>query len=116
MERGAGLVLRWSGRGIILLGVFVLVASLFLPDAAQPLNGVVCPEGTELDNARYAPPNAPNNNKLELVCTSATYTESAAKPVLLVVISLVTVGLICIYFGERLLRPRFHRPAVPTAR
>lgn len=116
MERTVSGVLRWTGRGLILLAVFVLVASLFLPDAVSPLNSVVCPEGTELDNARYTPPRAPANEKLELVCTSPTYTESAARPVLGVVVGLIAVGTIAIWAGSAMARKPVVRPQVPQTR
>lgn len=107
------LILRWAGRACILLAVFVLVASLFLPDAVQPLNSVVCPEGTELSNGRWLPENAPANAKLELVCTSSSYTESAAKKVLGVVIGLIAVGAIAIWISDRVLRAPVVAPQVP---
>lgn len=116
MERAVGVVLRWTGRFFILLGVFILVCSLFLPSAVQPLNSLVCPDGTELDNARYSLPGGPDNARLELVCTSPTYTESAAKQVLLVVASLVALGLVAIYFAERIARPSYQRPDAPRMR
>lgn len=106
MERTAGVLLRWTGRLFILLAVFILVSSFFLPDAVQPLNSVACPAGTELDNGRYAIPGGPDNARLELVCTSATYTESAAHKILLICVGLVTLGLVALYFSQRLMRPR----------
>ena len=116
MERTAGLLLRWTGRLFVLGAVFVLVSSFFLPAAVQPLNPVVCPTGTELDNARYAIPGGPDNARLELVCTSPTYTVSAAHKVLLVVIGLVTFGLIALYFSQRLMRPRVRVPTGAVVR
>jgi len=114
MERAASVFLRWSGRLLILLAVFILVSSLFLPDAVQPLNPIVCPKGTELDNGRYLPPNAPANAKLELVCTSSAHTESAAKKVLGVVVGLIAVGLIALWFSDRVVRPQVRAPQVPS--
>jgi hypothetical protein len=116
MERTASGILRWTGRGLILLAVFILVASLFLPDAVSPLSPLVCPDGTELSNARYTPPRAPENEKLELVCTSASYTESAAKPVLGVVVGLIAVGTIAIWIASSMIRKPVVRPQVPQAR
>lgn len=115
MERTASGILRWTGRALILLAVFVLVASLFLPDAVSPLSPYVCPDGTELDNARYTPPRTPENEKLELVCTSPTYTESAAKPVLGVVVGLIAVGAIAIWVAGSIARKPVVRPQVPQA-
>lgn len=114
MEQTASVVLRWAGRILILLGAFVLVASLFLPDAVKPIEPFVCPEGTELSNARYVPPAAPDNAKLELVCTSPKYTESAARNVLAVVVGLVAVGLIAIWFSSRVARRPVVAPQVPS--
>lgn len=114
MERTASLILRWFGRVCILLGVFVLVASLFLPDAVQPLNPVVCPADTELSNGRWLPANAPANAKLELVCTSSTYTESAAKKVLGVVVGLIAVGGLAIWFSSVVTRTRVAGPQAPN--
>lgn len=109
-------VLRWCGRFFILLAVFILVASLFLPDAVQPVGDAVCPENTELDNHRSVPPNAPDNQKLELVCTSPSYTESAAKPVLAIVVGLIAAGGLAIWFSARLARAPVTRPQVPQVR
>ena len=114
MERTASVVLRWCGRIFILLAAFVLVASLFYPDAVEPLSSVVCPKGTELDNSRYAIPGGPDNEKLELVCTSPDYTESAAREVLIIVGGLVALGVIALWFSTRIVRPRTRRPDVPT--
>ena len=110
MQQAAGVVLRWCGRLFILLAIFILVASFFLPDAVQPLNSVACPDGTELDNARYSLPGRPDNARLELVCTSPTYTESAAHKVLLIVIGLGTAGLVSLYASQRLVRPKYRNP------
>lgn len=116
MERTASTFLRWSGRFLILLAIFVLVCSLFLPSAVQPLNPLICPEGLELSNARYTLPDAPDNGKLQLVCTGPEYTEDAAKKVLLVAAGLATLGLIALYFSERLRRPRIAIPSGPGLR
>lgn len=116
MEHAVGVVLRWTGRLFILLAVFVLVSSLFLPSAVQPLNSMLCPKGTQLDNAKYAIPGGPDNARLDLVCTSATYTESAAHKVLLLTAGLVTLGLISLYFSQRIMRPRYRAATGPGIR
>jgi hypothetical protein len=114
MDRAASTLLLWCGRLFVLLAVLILVAALFLPDAVQPLNSVVCPTGTELANARYTPRGAPNNEKLELVCTSPTYTESAARMIMLVVGGLAVVGIFSIWFSTRLRQRPMTRPQVPA--
>ena len=116
MERIAGIVLRWGGRALILLAVFVLVSSFFLPSAIQPLNGLVCPAGTELSNARATRAGAPDNERLELVCTSPTYSESAARGILLVSGGLLAGGLLALYLRRRLLTPRYRAPTTPQPR
>ncbi|HWJ62869.1 MAG TPA: hypothetical protein VNS19_12955 [Acidimicrobiales bacterium] len=116
MEHSASIFLRWAGRLLILLAVFILAASLFFPDAVSPLGSVVCPEGTELSNTRYTPPNAPSNEDLELVCTSRTYTESVAQDILLIAGGLGVVGIIAIWFSGRVARTRTRLPDVPAAR
>lgn len=113
MERAVGIALRWAGRAFVLLAVFVGVCSLFLPAGVQWLNPVACPKGLALDNARYTLPNAPHNAKLELVCTSPSYTESAAHKIILICVTLVTLGLIALYFSERIPRQRHRVPARP---
>ena len=107
-------VLRWTGRILIVLGVLVLVASLFFPEAVQPLNPYLCPEGTELDNARYTPPGTPGDPKLELVCTGPKYTETVGQKVLLVTAGLIVLGLASIYLSQRASRQKFNRPAGPA--
>ena len=116
MDRVASTFLRWSGRILLLLAALILVASFFLPDAVQPLNPLVCPAGTELDNSRYAIPGGPDNEKLELVCTSATYTESAAKKVLVVIGGLGAFGLLALWFSTRVTQHPTTRPNVPAHR
>lgn len=113
MEHAASTFLRWAGRLLILVAVFVVAASLFLPDAVSPLESVVCPAGTSLDNTRYTPPNAPENERLELVCTSRTYTESAAPKILFIAGGLGVAGMVAILFSGRIARPRTNRPVVP---
>ncbi|WP_421118461.1 hypothetical protein ACE2AJ_13855 [Aquihabitans daechungensis] len=114
MDRAASTFLRWSGRILILLAALILVASFFLPDAVQALNPLVCPEGTELSNARYTSPGAPENEELELVCTSATYTESAAQEVLVIVGGLVAFGALALWFSTRVTQRPTTRPNVPA--
>ncbi len=114
MDRAASTFLRWAGRILILLAALILVAAFFLPDAVQPLNPLVCPANTELANARYVPPGAPDNAELELVCTSATFTESAAKKVLIVVGGLGASGLVALWFSTRVRQRPTTRPQVPA--
>lgn len=116
MERAASVALRWAGRIFVLLAVYVLVCSLFLPAGVQVLNPIACPEGLELDNARYALPNGPDNSRLELVCTSPEYSQSAAAKIALVVVGFLTLGLIAVYFSDRLRRGHFRAPQGPTIR
>lgn len=113
MGRGASTVIRWVGRLMVLLAIFVVVCSLFLPEAVQPLGSVICPEGLELDNSRYVPPFAADDGKLELVCTGPERTESAASKVLLVAASLTAVGLALIYLADRSGRDRYLAPSGP---
>jgi len=114
MDRVASTFLRWAGRILILLAALILVASFFLPDAVQALNPLVCPDGTELSNSRYTSPGAPDNERLELVCTSATYTESAAQEVLVVVGGLAVLGIVALWFSTRVTRRPITRPSVPA--
>lgn len=116
MHRGLRTTLHWIGRALIVLAVYVLVCSFFLPSGVQWLNGAVCPDGLHLDNARYSLPGGPNNNRLELVCTSPEYSQSAAAKIALVVVSLVAAGLLVIYIGERVARPHIRGPQGPTLR
>jgi len=113
MEHAAGTFLRWAGRILILVAVFTLVASLFLPSAVEPLGSAVCPSGTKLDNTRYTPPQAPKNERLELVCTSRSYTESAAPKILLVTGTMAVAGIIAILVSGRIVRPHTRGPVVP---
>ena len=115
MEQTASVILRWTGRIFILLAVFILVASLFLPDAVSPLSSVVCPAGTELSNNRYTAPNAPDNDDLELVCTSRTYTESAGQKVLLIAGGLGVAGIVAIWFSGRITATHRQAPSVPSS-
>jgi hypothetical protein len=114
MDRAASTFLRWAGRILILVAALILVASFFLPDAVQPLNPLVCPTGTQLDNGAYAIPGGPDNAKLELVCTSATYTESAAKKVLTVVVGLAAFGTLALWFSTRVTQHPTTRPTIPA--
>jgi uncharacterized membrane protein YphA (DoxX/SURF4 family) len=110
VEGFASVALRWLGRGLILLAIYVALSSLFFPEGVQPLSDVVCPAGTELDNGAYALAGRPDEPKLEVVCTSPSYTESAGADVALVVASLVAVGLGALFLSGRM--PRMaHRSA-----
>ncbi len=104
--------LRWIGRGLILLAVYVAVSSLFFPQGIEPLSDVVCPSGTELDNGAYALQGRPDEPTMEVVCTSPTYTESAGADVALVVASLVVVGLGALFLAGRV--PRLARQSAGT--
>lgn len=116
MARAARVALRWIGRGLIALAIYVLVASLFFPSGIQSLNSIACPAGLELDNSRYTLPNGPDSERLELVCTSPNATQSAARDIALIVAALVVVGLAAIYLGERMGHPRMRVPDGPTIR
>jgi hypothetical protein len=113
MDRAASTFLRWSGRLLILLAALILVGALFLPDAVQPLNPLVCPEGTELANSRYTPRGAPDNEQLELVCTSRDQTESAAQKVLVIIGVLIVAGTVALWFSTRVRQRPMVRPDVP---
>jgi uncharacterized membrane protein YphA (DoxX/SURF4 family) len=104
--------LRWIGRGLILVAIYVALCSMFFPSGIEPLSDVVCPSGTELDNAAYALPGRPDAPKLEVVCTSPAYTESAGADVALVVGSLAAVGLGALLVSGRL--PRMARRPAST--
>lgn len=116
MERALALLARWIGRALVLFAPYVLVCAFFLPGGIQFLNGVACPSGLELSNSRYTPANAPDNERLELVCTSAQATQSAAHPILLVAAGSLAAGLALVYVSERRLRPRVLLPSGPTLR
>ncbi|MGN6696201.1 MAG: hypothetical protein ACTHN0_18625 [Aquihabitans sp.] len=113
MDHAAAVFLRWAGRILILIAVFILVASLFLPDAVSPLGDLVCPSNTELSNTRYTPPTAPKNERLELVCTSRAYTESAAQKILLISGFLGVAGIVAILVSGRITKPHTSGPVVP---
>ena len=116
MRNFAVVLLRWTGRFLILLGVYVVVAALFLPEGVQALNPVVCPPGTELSNHRYSLPGAPSVGKLELVCTSATDTVTVGGKVLLTAVALATLGLVSLFFSQRMALVRHRVPTGPTLR
>jgi hypothetical protein len=100
--------LRWAGRVLVLLAVAIGVCALFAPEVIAPLEPLVCPDGTTLDNERYRPPFAPGEGSLELVCTSPFQTESAFVPVALLVVGLIAVGLAGMYVAERRSHPGVH--------
>jgi hypothetical protein len=107
---------RWLGRLLILGAVYVLVCAFFLPQGIQFLNPVACPETLELDNARYSPPSQPDNERLELVCTSPDASESAAQPIGLVVVGSIALGLALLYVAQNRSQHRLRAPAGPTLR
>jgi hypothetical protein len=88
---------------LILAAIYVVVASLFFPEGVQFLNPVVCPADTELSNGAYALPGGPNDAKLELVCTSPTYTASVGPKVLMVAAGLLAAGVAVQYLSRWIL-------------
>ncbi len=100
---------------MVLLAIYIVAASLFFPEGVQALNPVVCPEDTELDNARYALPGRPDNGKLEIVCTSDTYTETVGAQVLGVAAGVAALGLVCFYVSRQLLARYPSRAVAGTA-
>ncbi len=109
-------VCRWLGRLLILFSVYVLVCAFFYPQGIQFLNPVACPDTLELDNARYSPPSQPDNERLELVCTSRDASESAARSIGLIVVGSIAVGLALLYVAERRSHPRARVPTGPPLR
>lgn len=97
--------LRWAGRFLVLLAVAIGASALFAPQLIAPLEPIVCPDGTTLDNERYRPPFAPGEARLELVCTSPFQTESAFVPLALIVVGLTATGLAGIYVADRRSQP-----------
>lgn len=97
--------LRWAGRFLVVLAVAIGACALFAPQVVAPLEPLVCPEGTTLDNERYRPPFAPGEARLELVCTSPFQTESAFVPIALIVVGLIATGLAGMYVAERRSQP-----------
>jgi hypothetical protein len=78
-------ILRWTGRVLVVAAAYVTVCALFFPEGIAVLEPMVCPDGLALDNERYRPAFARGDGKLEVVCTSATATESAFGRLALVV-------------------------------
>ncbi len=113
MERALALLARWLGRALVLFAPYVLVCAFFLPEGVQFLNGVACPPTLELANARYTPPGQPDNERLELVCTSPEASQSAAQPILLIAAGSLAAGLALVYVAERRLAPRARIPGGP---
>jgi hypothetical protein len=116
MAQTVATVIRWLGRILILAVPYVLVCAFFLPAGIQFLNPVVCPEGLVLDNARFGGRFQADNQRLELVCTSANASVSAAQDILLIVAVLLAAGLACFYLAQRIGRQRMHAPVGPTLR
>ena len=116
MDHALATSARWLGRGLILLGAFVLVASLFLPSGVQFLNPALCPDNLELNNARKRPSGFPDDEKLEVVCTSTTYSENALPRILLFTAGSVAVGLGFLYLAQRMGRPRYLGPGQTPVR
>ena len=110
MDNALATSARWAGRALILFAIYVLVASFFLPSGVQFLNPVVCPDNLELNNARMRPAGFPDDEKLEVVCTSTTYSENALPRILLLSAGSVAVGLGFLYVAQRLSRPRYLLP------
>lgn len=104
--------LRWSGRALIVLGPLIVVAALFFPAGVQWLNPVLCPDGLELSNERDPGGFATADSRLELVCTSPTFSESAGPRVLLTGAGSVACGLALLYLSERAGRARYRAPTV----
>ncbi len=107
---------RWLGRALILGAVYVLVCAFFFPQGVQFLNPVVCADTLELDNAAYRPPEEPDNERLELVCTSPEATESAAQKVFLTVAAATAAGLALLFVAQRRSGVRARVPTGPTIR
>lgn len=101
MGRSIGVVLRWTGRALVVAAPLVLVCALFLPQAIEPLSPVICPDGFDLDNRRTSGAFEGDNNRLELVCTSPTASESAAQRVLLFCAIVLATGLAALYLSQR---------------
>ncbi|MCB0971198.1 MAG: hypothetical protein KDA97_06725 [Acidimicrobiales bacterium] len=116
MDHALAVAARWSGRALILFGIFVLVASFFLPAGVQFLNPLVCPDNLELNNARKLPAGLPDDEKLEVVCTSTTYSENALPRILLVTAGSIAVGLGFLYVAQRMDRPRYLAPGTTATR
>ena len=109
-------ICRWAGRALVLGAIYVLVCAFFLPQGIQFLNPIACPDTLELDNARYSPASQPDNERLELVCTSPEASESAARAIGLIVAGSVACGLALIYVAERRSQPRLRAPSGPGLR
>jgi len=116
MARGIGIVLQWVGRLSVVGAIYVLVCAFFLPAGVQFLNPLVCTPGLELDNARYSGPFEPDNQRLELVCTSTVGSTSAAQKVFLIAATMVASGLGAIYLSSKFLRKRQLIPGGPPIR
>lgn len=109
-------ICRWTGRILILGAIYVVVCAFFLPQGIQFLNPLACPETLELDNARYSPPSQPDNQRLELVCTSPDGSESAARAIGLIAVSAVAAGLALLYVAQRRAQPQVRLPGGPPVR
>ncbi|HRW39567.1 MAG: hypothetical protein KDB04_13685 [Acidimicrobiales bacterium] len=109
-------IARWLGRALVLGAVYVLACAFFFPQGVQFLNPLVCADTLELDNAAYRPPPEPDNERLQLVCTSPEATESAAAKVFLVAAGSAAAGFALVYVAQRRSQVRAHIPGGPTIR
>lgn len=109
-------VCRWTGRLLVLGAVYVVVCAFFLPQGIQFLNPLACPDTLALDNARYSPPSQPDNQRLELVCTSSEASESSARAIGLISASALAAGLALLYVAQRRAQPHLRIPGGPPVR
>jgi hypothetical protein len=116
MARTFATLLTWIGRILVLGAPYLLVCSFFFPAGVQFLNPVVCDDGLAIDNVRFGGRFDAGDDRLELVCTSATASVSAARSVLLLSAALVAGGLACFYVAQRLAHPPMRGPTGPTLR
>jgi hypothetical protein len=114
MRHAVGVVLKWVGRALILAAPYVIVCALFLPSGIQFLNPVACPDGLELNNARFAGADRPDNAKLEVVCTSSVSSTSAGREVVLIVVTLLAAGIGALYISSRLRTPKYLVPGTTS--
>ena len=114
MRRASGIGLLWLGRGLVLAAPYVVVCALFLPAGIQFLNPVACPDGLELDNARFTGEDRPDNAKLEVVCNSPEGSTSAGQEITLITVGLLAAGGLALYASSSLRRHRRQLPGTTS--
>ena len=117
MRKAGAWATKWIGRLVLVAVPYVVLCTLFLPRAVQPLNPLLCASGEHLDNHSVVVGGTTSNGadkSLAMVCREGGTEVNVTAKVLAFIGVLIIVAFASFTLSARLARPRYLVPKEPS--